>query len=174
MNLLELLKKVTIKLLNFHNHPCIEMEESIQIHYINALTLVAISDNDISALEIEYIKLFIDSFGLSPDLLDTFIEFGKNPDKKIVLDMMQSINNKNIRYNLLVDCMMMAYIDGDYNDKEKTIIKQYYTMFKIDKDEADDLESIFYHFYHQNSYIYLDYIDIELFRYLFDYYDMEM
>jgi uncharacterized tellurite resistance protein B-like protein len=140
MELLNLLKKATIKILKFENHPCIELDEDVKIQYLNALALITNADSDICDREIEYLKVFIDSFGLSADMLDIFIEFAKNPDEKIVLKMMQTLNTKDIKYNLLVDCIMMGYRDENYCDNEKAMINQYFKMFKISDYEGSEFE----------------------------------
>jgi len=175
MELLNLLKKATIKILKFENHPCIELDEDVKIQYLNALALITNADSDICDREIEYLKVFIDSFGLSADMLDIFIEFAKNPDEKIVLKMMQTLNTKDIKYNLLVDCIMMGYRDENYCDNEKAMINQYFKMFKISDYEITSLKDIFDIFYNQDKSALDEYygdVDINLFDYLIEYYQL--
>ena len=175
MELLNLLKKATIEILKFDNHPCIKLDENVKIQYLNALALITNADGNICPKEIEYLKVFIDSFGLSQDMLDIFIEFGKSPDEKTMLKMMQTLNTKDIKYNLLVDCMMMAYRDENYCDDECAMINQYFTMFKIGDCEVADLEDIFDIFYTQDKSAldkYYGDVDIELFDYLIEYYQL--
>lgn len=180
MSALNLLKKVKIQTLSFEKHPCRELDQEIMVHYLNGLALVTQEDNTICEKEREYLSILINSFGLSEDMLETFINFAENPDEKLIIDMMQSFATKDIKYNFMVDCMMTASIDGNFDENEEALIEQYFEMFKITKKEAKDLRYIYEMFYTQNGnalYRYFkrnEYIKVELFQYLLDYYKIDM
>ena len=181
MSALSLLKKVKIQTLSFEKHPCRELDQELMIHYLNGLALVANEDEDISEKEKEYLSILINSFGLSEDMLETFINFAENPDEKSILDMMQSFMNRDIKYNFMVDAMMIATLDDALNEKEEALINEYFEMFKLTKDEAKDLRYIYEMFYKQDGNALFRYfgkqrddnifiIKKELFHYLLDYY----
>jgi hypothetical protein len=93
---------------------------------------------------------------------------------------MQSFATKDIKYNFMVDTMMIASIDGNFDKSEEAIIEQYFEMFKITEKEAKDLRYIYEMFYTQNGnalYRYFkrnEYMKVELFQYLLDYYKIDM
>lgn len=180
MPVLSLLKKVKVQTLSFEKHPCRELDQEVMVHYLNGLALITNEDENVCEKEREYLSILINSFGLSEEMLETFVNFSENPDEKLILDMMQSFATKDMKYNLMVDSMMIASIDGNFMQCEEDIIEQYFEMFKITKKEATDLRYIYEMFYTQNAnalYRFFkrnEYIKVELFQYLLDYYKIDM
>ena len=185
MSTLSLLKKVKVQTLSFEKHPCKELDQEMMIHYLNGLALVANEDGTICEKEQEYLSILINSFGLNEEMLETFIAFAQNPDEKRILDMMQSFMNKEIKYNFMIDAMMIASIDGDFDEQEEAIIAEYFEMFKITKAEEKDLRYLYEMFYTQDGNALYRYfgkqdkydtflIKKELFEYLLDYYHIDM
>ncbi|MDQ7002449.1 MAG: hypothetical protein Q9N02_07145, partial [Ghiorsea sp.] len=185
MSVLDLLKKVKVQTLSFEKHPCRELEQEQMIHYLNGLALITNEDGTVCEKEKEYLSILINSFGLSEEMLETFVNFAENPDEKMILDMMQSFATKDIKYNFMVDAMMIASIDGSFDDAENAIIEQYFEMFKITVDEEEDLRYIYEMFYKQDGNALFRYfgeknkdaihiIKPELFQYLLDYYKIDM
>lgn len=180
MSVLDLLKKAKIQTLSFEKHPCRELDQEVMVHYLNGLTLIAKEDGIVCEKEREYLSILINSFGLNEDMLETFINFAENPDEKRIIAMMQSFATKDIKYNFMVDSMMIAIIDGYFDENEDALIEQYFEMLKITKKEAEDLRCICEMFYTQDSYeLYKcfkssEYMKVELFQYLLDYYKIEI
>jgi len=153
------------------------------VHYLNGLALVANEDGNICEKEREYLSILINSFGLSEDMLETFVNFAENPDEKLILDMMQSFNSKDIKYNFMIDCMMIANANDDFDESKEAIIEEYFKMLKITALEAFDLRDLYKKFYTQNGHALLKYFGlskdtsyslfktkVENFQYLIDYY----
>ena len=180
MSALSLLKKIKVQTLSFEKHPCRELDQEQMVHYLNGLALVTNEDETVCDKEKEYLSILINSFGLSEEMLETFVDFAENPDEKLLLDMMQSFMTKEIKYNLIIDAMMIASIDGNFDEKEKALINEYFEMFKISKKEAEDLRYIYEMFYAQDGnalFRYFkrnEYMKVELFQYLLDYYKIDM
>ena len=185
MDLLNLLNKVKIQTLSFEKHPIAKLDDEMKIHYLNGLSLVAIADGSIHEKEKEYLTLLINSFGLSDEILDSFIEFAQNPDEKAILEMMKAFTNRDIKYNFIIDAMNIAYIDEEYHENEKAVIQHYFEMFKFREDEIKDLKDIYDMFKKQDGNRLLRYfgkqdkydtylIKKELFEYLLDYYNIDM
>ncbi len=179
MALLDLLKQVKEKVLKFENHPCNELDEEIKIHYLNGLALLANEDSESEKAD-EYLAIMNNSFGFSGDMLEVFKDFATNPDEQAILDMIQSFETKDIKYNFIIDAMMIAGIDDNFCDNKKAVISEFCEMFKITKKETEDLEKIYEMFYVQNGnalYRYFkrnEYMKVELFQYLLDYYKIDM
>lgn len=184
MSALSLLKKVKVQTLSFEKHPCRELDQEMMIHYLNGLALLTNEDGNVCDKEEEYLSILINSFGLSEDMLETFVAFAQNPDEKLILDMMQSFMSKDIKYNFMVDAMMIASIDGNVHENEKAVIDEYFEMFKLTKEEAKDLRYIYEMFYKQDGNALFRYfgqqtdddifiIKKELFQYLIDYYKID-
>ena len=179
MPVLDLIKKVKTQTLSFEKHPCRELEEEMKMHYLNGLSLVMNVDADIHAKETEYLSILINSFGLNEDLLDTFIAFAKNPDEKSVLDMMQAFATKTIKYNFMIDAMMIAIVDGKFVDEEHTLIGEYLQMFKMTETESENLRALYKMFHTQDGnglYRYFrssEKMFVDNFQYLIDYYKID-
>lgn len=185
MSVLNLLKKVKVQTLSFEKHPCRELDQEMMVHYLNGLALITKEDGTVCEKEKEYLSILINSFGLSEDMLETFVNFAENPDEKLILDMMQSFYTKDIKYNFMIDAMMTASVDGNFDENEKAVIEEYFEMLKISKKEAEDLKYLYEMFYTQNGNALYRYfgkqkkddiftIKAENFQYLLDYYQIDM
>jgi len=179
MAVLDLIKKVKVQTLSFEKHPCRDLDMETKVHYLNALALIANEDGAIDEKEEEYLTILINSFDLSEDTLSECIEFAKNPDESQLVEMMDAFGTKDLKYNLILDAMLIAQRDGTFSDTEKALIEQYFEMFKISEKEAEDLKYIFEMFHAQDGnrlYRYftrIAYIKKELFEYLFKYYKID-
>ena len=185
MALLDLIKKVKVQTLSFEKHPARKLSDEDKIHYLNGLAIVANIDGNIDEREKEYLTILLNSFDLSDDLLESAIDFAKNPDEQTLVDMIKSFSNKNIKYTFLIDAMIIANRDGIFDESEKALIDEYFDMFKITEDEKKDLKYIFKLFYTQDGnglyrhfkkdYRYKPYkINPKIFEYLLEYYGIDM
>jgi len=180
MSVLSLLQKVKVQTLSFERHPCKDQDQEVMIHYLNGLALISQENENICDMQKEYLEILINSFGLSDDMLESFIDFAMNPNEKQILDMMQSFMGKEIKYNFILDAMMIAVKDGSFVDVEKEVIRQFGEMFKLTSKEMQDLHKLFELFHAQDGnglYRYFkrnEYMKVELFQYLLDYYAIDM
>ena len=180
MAVLDLLKKVKVQTLSFEKHPCRDLDMETKVHYLNALALMANEDGKIVEKEEEYLTILINSFELSEDTLSEYIEFAKNPDESQLVEMMNAFGTKDIKYNLMVDAMILAQRDGDFHKSETALIEQYFEMFKISEKEAEDLKHIFESFHAQDARALARYfnrnrmIKQSLFNYLLEYYKIDL
>ena len=180
MAVLDLIKKVKVQTLSFEKHPCRDLDMETKVHYLNALALIANEDGEIVEKEKEYLTMLINSFGLSEDSLNEYIEFAKNPDESGLVEMMNAFGTKDIKYNLMVDAMILAQRDGEFCESEKALMEQYFEMFKISAKEEKDLKYIFELFYAQDARALARYfnrnrmIKQSLFNYLLEYYKIDL
>jgi len=174
----ELLQKVKKETLSFQKHPCREIEEEMRIHYLNGLALMAMADDHICDKEKEYLWILVKSFGFQEEMLESVIEFAQNPDEDLIQEIIESFATKDIKYNFMIDCMMISSRDGHYDESKEEIIKEFFEMLKITEKESEDLKDIFEMFYTQDVnalYGYFtgnEYMKVELFEYLIGYYQM--
>jgi len=109
-----------------------------------------------------------------------YIEFAKNPDESQLVEMMNAFATKDIKYNLMVDAMILAQRDGEFHESETALIEQYFEMFKISEKEAEDLKHIFEMFHAQDARALARYfnrnrlIKQSLFIYLLEYYKIDL
>ena len=185
MAVLDLIKKVKVQKLSFEKHPCVDLDIETKVHYLNGLALVAQEDGKTCEKEKEYLSILINSFELDKETLEDYVEFAQNPDEERIIDLMDAFKSKDIKYNFMVDAMMVAQRDGKFVDAEKALIEQYFEMFKITEDEARDLTAIFEMFYKQDGNGLFRYFGKQdkydtflikkgLFQYLIDYYNIDM
>ena len=184
MGLLGLLKQAKVKVLTFGKHPCNELDEQMKIHYLNGLALIANEDSEREKAD-SYLASITHSFGFSPDMLEVFNDFAQNPQEQAILDMIGAFETKDIKYNFIIDAMMIAGIDENFSDNKKAVIEQYCEMLKVTKKETEDLEYIYEMFCTQNGNALFRYfgkqkkddiftIKSENFQYLLDYYKIDM
>ncbi len=179
MGLLGLLKQAKVKVLTFGKHPCNELDEEMKIHYLNGLALIANEDSEREKAD-RYLASINHSFGFTPDMTEVFKDFATNPDEQAILDMIQAFEIKDIKYNFIIDAMMIAGIDENFCDNKKAVVEQYCEMLKITKKEAEDLEYIYEMFYVQDARALSRYfsrnktIKQSLFTYLLEYYKIDL
>ena len=151
----------------------------MKIHYLNGLALIANEDSEREKAD-SYLASVNHSFGFTPDMIDVFKDFATNPDEQAILDMIQAFETKDIKYNFIIDAMMIAGIDENFCDNKKAVVAEYCEMLKITKKETKDLEYIYEMFYIQDARALSRYfnrnktIKQSLFIYLLEYYKIDL
>jgi len=180
MSVLNMLKKVKTKTLSFEKHPCNELNEEMKVHYLNALSLIMNANGEIDEKELEYLEILLLSFGFSKEKKEEFVAFAKAPDEDAVLAMIEAFPDRDIKYNLIMDAMIMASKDGNFSEIKKATIEQYYEMFKFTEQEPKELENLFEMFLAQDGnglfryFKHGGYLKQELFDYLLEYYKIDL
>lgn len=140
MSVLGLLKKIELETKIFEKHPCRELDLETKIHYLNGLALLAKEDGDICEKEKEYLSILINTFGLSEDQLEDLIDFAQNPEQETVLEIIEMLKNNEAKYPFIVDSMILAQSDGDFNNQEKDLIQEYAKMMEISQEVMKEFE----------------------------------
>jgi len=116
----------------YDEHPIKDHDFETKISYLHGLALVMNVDSEIHSEEKKYLKKLIKTFGINDLEMDNFINFALNPDKKIIDDLIDVINNSETALHFLVDCYEMAYRDKKIKKEEKTIIEHYKKILNVD------------------------------------------
>ena len=143
MGALDRLKKIQRKTLKFEKHPGSVLDLETKMHYLNGLALVMNEDGDISEKEEAYFTALINSFNLDSDLLTEFIEFAKEPDEDMLIEMINKLKTEKIKYTFLFDCMILSKSDDNFDADEKLLVEQYADMLALSTQEIDDIDFIF-------------------------------
>lgn len=144
MAILDLLKKEqkNSNILTFKKHPYVELDLESKIHYLNGLALVMNEDDNIHESEKEYLLILINTFNLAPEQFEDILEFAKNPQQDMILEMFEHFNTDEMKYLFLLDCMMIAHSDGDFSKPETDLIKQYILMLNLNEDLYNEIKNI--------------------------------
>ena len=151
-----------------------ERAKNFYDHYIDQV------DDDIDEKEKEYIRMLLNSFDLPEEKLEEFVAFAENPDDRAVRDMMAFFPERDIKYVFMFDCLMLAYCDEEFHEKEKAIIDQYFEGLKLTDREKEQILYLHEKIKEQDKravyrfFLQKDAIKKELYEYLLDYYDMRI
>ncbi len=129
--ILNILKETTDEK-GYKNHPVMDCDFETKIYYLHGLALVMNVDCDIHSKEKKYLMKLIKTFGVNVDEMENLIGFGKNPNKKIIEEMLEVLKKSGISKNFMIDCYEMAYRDKKIKIEEKEIIKEYIELLNIE------------------------------------------
>ena len=180
MDILELVNDAKKEHLSFEKHPALGLDLEQKIHYLNGLALVMNVDDEIHDKEKEYMTILIRSFDLPDEKLDEFISFSENPDKKTVLEFIDSFKDWDIKYVFMFDCLMLAHKDDLFDEKEGKIIEDYFEAFKFTEREKEQVTYLYENILKQDKvalyrlFLAKDALKQELYTYLLDYYELNV
>lgn len=164
----------------FVEHPCDTLEITDKLNYIKGLSLIANEDGDISSHEIEYLNTLVRSFHLDNNHVKGILKEIKNPTQEMLVSVVDSITSKNLEYFFILDAIAIAKADGDFDEEEKALIKQYESVFDLEKKESKELFKVskFLHSKNTNKLSKLfessQFLNQEDFNYLFNYYNIAL
>jgi hypothetical protein len=186
MSVLDLIKKTKVKVLSFEKHPCRSLDIETKVHYLNGLALLAYEDGDINEEEKEYLTTLLISFDMDEEILQDSLEFAKNPNEESIIEMIKLFSKEDIKFNFMMDSMVLMQKDSRGNEAKKALIKEYFEMFKINSATKEELLKVYEMFKSRDgkalfryfkktkeNHYYNNMFDKKLFEYLLDYYKIE-
>lgn len=142
MAILKKSKKKKEKKFSYKEHPCKHLDLEIKIHYLNGLALLSNEDDNISS-EKKYLLILAESFELDKEIVEESIEFATNPNEEAIFEMIEVLKNQKVKYFFIVDCMILASADNDFNEAEKALIDYDLENLNITKEKVSDLQALF-------------------------------
>jgi hypothetical protein len=122
-------------------HPIAKSDIELRNHYLNALSVLLKIDGEIHDLGKKYILRLIKLFGLPDNKLDEMLEFGDNPDPDIITEYIDFFKNKNEKYHLIIDCLIISKIDNGFVLSEKEFFDILSESLNIEEDEKKLIEN---------------------------------
>ncbi len=111
MGILEIVDDICNNDFLIENHPVKELDFENKMLYLYGLSLMMNVDDEIHAKEIEFLEVLIKAFAVE-DTVESFIEFAKNPDKKIVCDVINFLKDFEFKKLFLFDAVILLKIDN--------------------------------------------------------------
>ena len=136
-------------------------------------------DDDIDDAEKEYLGTLVNTFGLDADQIEESIAFAQNPDDEVVMEMLKAFKSKDVKYSFMMDCLMIANADGNFDESEEVLIEQFFELYEISIKEKNLLVTLFEKFQTKDPKVIYDFFSENedkknLFGYLLNYYKIDL
>jgi uncharacterized tellurite resistance protein B-like protein len=177
-DILDMINEATTETDAFETHPVRDMGLEERLLYLQGLGLVMHADGSIDAEEIEYLRVLIKSFDMDESTIDSFISFAKQPDKDTIQAFFQTFRDTKYASVFILDALMIAYKDDDFDDKEKAVIDKISESLNIISGLKNDVLS-FYESAKEGDwdaaaiYFNSEQLDPELYKYILEYYSID-
>jgi len=120
-------------------HPLRELDEAVKKDYVKGLVFIAIEDENFSEEEKAYITSLMSNIGVDEALLSEFETFANEPDEDELLAFMDRIKafDEDLKVNFLIEVILLAFKDGDFDDAEKEMFNDYVEMLELEEKKDD-------------------------------------
>jgi uncharacterized tellurite resistance protein B-like protein len=114
-------------------HPLRELDEQVKKDYVKGMVFIAVEDENFSDEEKEYIKSLMQNIGLEESLLDELEAFANEPGEDEIHEFMERIQafDENIKINFLIEVIVIAFKDGEFDESEQEMFDDYLEMFEL-------------------------------------------
>jgi len=102
--------------------------------YFTLLSAVAIIDSEINAKERSFLSALIKGSNLNCEV-SKIIDRSITAEKELIIDFLNCFGKDKLKYNFILNSLMMARIDDKINDKEASIIAELVEILEITKEE---------------------------------------
>lgn len=120
-------------------HPLREIDEEVKKDYVKGLVFIAVEDETFSEDEKNYITALMSNIGVDSALLSEFESFASDPDEDELLSFMDRLKafDEDVRMNFLIEAVVLAYKDGDFDASEKDMFNDYIEMLELEEKKDD-------------------------------------
>ena len=115
-------------------HPIRELDQNLREDYIKGLVFIAVEDETFSEEEKSYIIFLMKNLEMDESKLAEFESFAQEPDEDELVAFMDRIKafNENTKINFLIEAVVLAFKDGNFDDSEKEMFNDYLEMFELE------------------------------------------
>ena len=142
-NVLEFIRHNQPIALAFTSHPAKSLEQDKKSLYLKVLSLVMNVDDEIDVTELDYFTTVAVGLGFTAGEVETYKKFAFEPDQDIFYEAMEFLENSELKYTFLLDCIVIVNADGNEQKSENELIERYCTILHVNKGEYDDLTYIY-------------------------------
>ncbi|MCA0936654.1 TerB family tellurite resistance protein [Vibrio alginolyticus] len=179
LDILSAIKEAAKESNAFENHPAKELSLEERLLYLQGLALVMNSDGEIHPEETDYLLILIRSLDLDESVLESCIEFSKQPDKNTIQSILKTFRRKPIAQLFIFDALMLSYRDGQISESEKEVIDELALQFEVIKGTYSDIYDLFCHIKNKNwegSALYFNthLLNHKFFNHILDYYEVDL
>jgi len=142
MGILDMLDEVSSKVKIIENHPVSGETLENMVLYLQGLALVANVDNNIHKNEEQYLELLIKSFKIDSSILESVIDFSKNPSQDVVLEFIEVFKNLDKKQNFLFDSLCISSKNGPCTESQLLAIKKLSGSLLITHESYDSIHQL--------------------------------
>lgn len=121
-------------------HPLREIDEQVKSDYVKGLVFVATEDGNFHEEEKNYVVSLMKNIGLDENLLEEFEAFSSGCQEEELLAFMDRLKGfqEDIKLNFLIEVVVIAFRDGEFDEKEQGMFDDYLEMLGL-ANQKDDI-----------------------------------
>lgn len=130
---------------DFKKHPLEEYSENEKIAYLSVLSSICYVDKEFSEKEKHQLDVLLENLNISDEgkgKIYSAVFSLRNDDKFSNLEIIQDLNNTELKYTLISDLCLFAFSDLDFSDEEYQYIFEIGELLNITKEQIDAIKSV--------------------------------
>lgn len=133
-SILELLKEFKKDLKELNGHPMIYKDAYYKELYLIMLSSVAFANGNVDKIEVKFLMCFQNAFKLEGEIISYLNKVSSIGQEK-VNEFIEFIEEGDLKYNFLLDGLMLIGLDGNLNDDKVDIIAEFAEIFNVESEE---------------------------------------
>lgn len=137
-SVLELLKEFKKDLKELTGHPVIYKDAYYKELYLIMLSALAFANGNVDKIEVKYLMCFQNAFKLEGEII-SYLNKVSNIDQEKVNEFIEFVEEENLKYNFLLDGLMLIGLDGSLNEDKVNIVAEFAEIFDAESAEIEFL-----------------------------------
>jgi uncharacterized tellurite resistance protein B-like protein len=129
----------------FKRHPIEEYSENEQVTYLSILSSICYVDKEFSDKEKHQLDVLLENLNISDEgkgKIYSAIFSLQHEDKLSSLEIIQDLNNTELKYTLISDLCLFAFSDLSFSDEEYQYILEIGELLNITQEQIDAIKSV--------------------------------
>lgn len=129
----------------FKKHPLEDYSESEQITYLSILSAICYVDKEFGDQEKHQLDTLLENLKISDEgkgKIYSAIFNLQHEDKLSNLEIIQDLNNAELKYTLISDLCLFAFADSSFSEKEYQYILEIGEILSITQEQIDAIKSV--------------------------------
>jgi uncharacterized tellurite resistance protein B-like protein len=126
-------------------HPLQDYEEKEQIAYFSILASMCYVDKDFGDEEKKQLDSLLTEFNISDEgkgQIYASVFSMKSDDRTAYVEILNNLKDADLRFTLISDICLLAYIDDDFSEEEYKYILEMGESLDINKEQVDAIKSV--------------------------------
>lgn len=133
-SVLELLKEFKKDLKELIGHPMTYKDAYYKELYLIMLSSVAFANGNVDKIEVKFLMCFQNAFKLEGEII-SYLNKVSSIDSPKVNEFIEFIDHEDLKYNFLLDGLMLIGLDGTLNEDKVSIIAEFAEIFNTESEE---------------------------------------
>lgn len=137
-SVLELLKEFKKDLKELTGHPVRYKDLYYKELYLIMLSALAFANGNVDKIEVKYLMCFQNAFELDGEII-SYLNKVSDIGQEKVNEFIEFIEEENLKYNFLLDGLMLIGLDGELKEDKVNIVAEFSEIFNVESEEIEFL-----------------------------------